>query len=605
LHLLLLCYCVKRKGKVKDIICIDKTVKYIVCIDKTIIAIDMQITRATMCKSMCNSSNFTTPLPTPLLSSQLFPKNNLTTSDIILVIIYVNILFFGVLGNFLVIRYFGFYRKSKSLYHLYLIHLAIADLISSTVSPAHFVYGVVTGNLWHLGETSCTVVSVIGPLTVNVSAWLLASIAHERYRGIVNPFKPRLTKLQIHVAVAMIWLISMITLVPYVYAMQLLDGKYCIPVWKDSRYELTSAIGTLVLQSILPIAFMVFTVSKIFIVLKNRMRMHSFKGKQKVLKTTSKSKLLEGEITNENSDIVDNKLPNTTKVRKSFRLIKSESFRNRSLRARTITNGGGSPKLKQSDISRRLALRSARYTIQEVPNIEMKIQLSAFRRFSAPGKSNEIEHMTDSLSNLQDTKGMLKELERRSKTFSTVLEPSVKQLKTKQRCFSLDSGLNANKKHRFQHVTTMRAPKSEINLQTERNKKSGSVISALKKVISVENKRATTNSNRQRERITMLVVTFSVFVVCSLPYNFFYVMCIILVEFLQSNQLELLSDLNFWLSTLVVANSITNCCIYAGMDQGFRKYCLKLVTCNKKLRKQKSIIRKIKYTKSLTGEHTV
>ena len=112
----------------------------------------------------------------------------------------------GSIGNSLIICYLGSYKKHRAVFHIYLVHLAVADLICLTLTCVILVHGILSKWIWPLGSISCTLGYAIAPITINASAWIVVSISQERYRGIVTPFKSRLTENFIHLIVVAIWI---------------------------------------------------------------------------------------------------------------------------------------------------------------------------------------------------------------------------------------------------------------------------------------------------------------------------------------------------------------------------------------------------------------
>ena len=195
-------------------------------------------------------------------------KMKLSGYDIFLIVIFVVIFVVGLISNILVIRYYGFYNKQKLRYHIYLIHLAVTDLICSIVSPVVDVYDALTGASLHW-DTALVIGTSVSPIAVTVSAWIIVSIAYERYRGIVTPLKARWTKFRIHVMVIVIWLASIVTLIPHILFMaSVIEFKH--------RLALYMSILVLVLQSVLPVAFIAFAVTNILQTLSKRFDNSSF-----------------------------------------------------------------------------------------------------------------------------------------------------------------------------------------------------------------------------------------------------------------------------------------------------------------------------------------
>ena len=211
--------------------------------------------------------------------SNLTMEHYLSDTDIVRLVIYCIVLVVGVFGNTLVIIFFT-KKNNRSLFDLYIVHLATADLLASLVTPPRLIYSLLHPEKWILGVTGCRMFSVIEPVTVNVSAWILTSIAHERYRGIVRPLKPRLARTRIHVTVFFIWVSSVALFIPYMYAMKM-DGNTCFPKWSSMVSEFVYNISVLVLQSLLPLIIMSFALCKIVKSLK--VRRNSFRGDKTAL----------------------------------------------------------------------------------------------------------------------------------------------------------------------------------------------------------------------------------------------------------------------------------------------------------------------------------
>ena len=119
---------------------------------------------------------------------------HLDRERVIILILYITIFLAGCSGNSLILYYFGYKTKRNQLFNYYIVHLAIADLTASLITPLHFIYNIVMHDKWKMGVTMCKVVALIDPLTVNVSAWVVTSIAAERCRGITKPLKERCSR---------------------------------------------------------------------------------------------------------------------------------------------------------------------------------------------------------------------------------------------------------------------------------------------------------------------------------------------------------------------------------------------------------------------------
>ena len=221
---------------------------------------------------MVSSPRMISSTPTIALSTvapQFGIKEPLSHRAIFLIVLYVIIFILGVGGNATVIAFFA-RKANRTLYDTYIIHLAIADLLMSLVTPPRVISTIVIhDNDAFLDEMGCRALSAVEPVSVNASSWILTSIALERYRGIVQPFKPRHRRCSIHIAASLIWLISIACFIPYISSITV-EGKYCVPRWDSPQMQFAFNAIVLFIQSVIPIAIMCYTLLSIYKVMRKR-----------------------------------------------------------------------------------------------------------------------------------------------------------------------------------------------------------------------------------------------------------------------------------------------------------------------------------------------
>lgn len=212
--------------------------------------------------------------PTMALSteaSQFGMKEPLAHTAIFLIALYVIIFLLGVGGNTTVIVFFT-RKANRTLYDTYIIHLAIADLLMSLVTPPRAISTIVVHDEGaFLDEVGCRALSAIEPISVNASSWILTSIAIERYRGIVQPFKSRYRRCNIHIAVSLIWLISLAYFIPYICSITVV-GKHCAPRWDTPQKQFAFNAVVLFIQSVIPIVIMCYTLLSVCQVMRKRQK---------------------------------------------------------------------------------------------------------------------------------------------------------------------------------------------------------------------------------------------------------------------------------------------------------------------------------------------
>ncbi|KAG5266123.1 hypothetical protein AALO_G00250030 [Alosa alosa] len=110
-------------------------------------------------------------------------NSNHSMEMIIQTYIYVLICVLGLLGNIMVIVTYAFYKKAKSMTDVYLLNVAIADLIFVIALPL-IIYN--EHNNWHMGTVACKLLRGAYSINLYSSMLLLACISGDRYVAIVQ-----------------------------------------------------------------------------------------------------------------------------------------------------------------------------------------------------------------------------------------------------------------------------------------------------------------------------------------------------------------------------------------------------------------------------------
>ncbi|XP_073483598.1 C-C chemokine receptor type 6 [Aquarana catesbeiana] len=97
------------------------------------------------------------------------------------------IFIFGLVGNILVVVTFSWYKKSKTMTDIFLLNMAIADLLFIFTLPFWAVY--LEKNEWIFGDFMCKLTKSIYTINFNCSMLLLACVGIDRYVAIVQVTK--------------------------------------------------------------------------------------------------------------------------------------------------------------------------------------------------------------------------------------------------------------------------------------------------------------------------------------------------------------------------------------------------------------------------------
>lgn len=141
--------------------------------------------------------------------------NNSYIKSILYVFVHTIICIVGFVGNTLVILTYAFYKRTKSMTDVYLLNVAIADVLFVVALPL-IIYSEQSG--WALGPWSCKVLKGVYSINLYSGILLLACISLDRYLAIVQArrsFRLRSsTLIYSYVICAFVWFLSFLLSLP-------------------------------------------------------------------------------------------------------------------------------------------------------------------------------------------------------------------------------------------------------------------------------------------------------------------------------------------------------------------------------------------------------
>ncbi|XP_072856188.2 urotensin-2 receptor-like [Pogona vitticeps] len=172
----------------------------------------------------------------------------------VLGVILVLMCLIGMMGNIytLVVAFGNPLIRSMGSLHVYVINLALADLIYLSTIP--FVVCTYFAQDWFFGDVGCRFLLSLDLLTMHASIFILTAMSLERYWAVTRPLKARLSRNSYRkLASAVVWLLSVLLTVPMMVMMQLQEGRshkqICFPTWTPDAFRiyLTVLFGTSIL----------------------------------------------------------------------------------------------------------------------------------------------------------------------------------------------------------------------------------------------------------------------------------------------------------------------------------------------------------------------
>uniref|UniRef100_A0A915EGW2 G-protein coupled receptors family 1 profile domain-containing protein n=1 Tax=Ditylenchus dipsaci TaxID=166011 RepID=A0A915EGW2_9BILA len=200
-----------------------------------------------------------------------------TTENYVMIVAFCIIFCLSVIGNSVVVVVILQQRSMRSVTNLYLLNLALSDLLLSVVCmPPTLVSSLVY--CWVFGDLLCKLLAYLQPVVVTASAYTLAAIAAERYYAICKPLHSRVWHTRSHAmaVIAFVWLISIIInfLMLFLYELRTYNknGLNCSPKYNPPVHFIYQIYMTVMLL-IIPLVIMSVLYSKVIRSLKTGIRM--------------------------------------------------------------------------------------------------------------------------------------------------------------------------------------------------------------------------------------------------------------------------------------------------------------------------------------------
>ncbi|XP_067293428.1 somatostatin receptor type 2 [Pseudorasbora parva] len=219
-------------------------------------------------------------------------KSMTETSTVVITFMYFVVCAIGLCGNGLVIYVILRYAKMKTVTNIYILNLAVADVLFMMSLP--FIAIQLALVHWPFGSALCRVVMTVDSLNQFTSIFCLMVMSIDRYLAVVHPIKSTKWR-KPHVAKAInlaVWVVSLMVNLPIVIYSGLItkpDGCFCTIVWPEPQeaYYTTFMFYTFFLGFVLPL--MVICLCYLFIIIKVKssgIRVCSSKRKRSEKKVT-------------------------------------------------------------------------------------------------------------------------------------------------------------------------------------------------------------------------------------------------------------------------------------------------------------------------------
>ncbi|XP_063923366.1 cholecystokinin receptor type A-like [Zophobas morio] len=218
--------------------------------------------------------------------------------------LYVIIFVLSIVGNTLVLVTLVRNKRMRTVTNVYLLNLAISDLLLGVFCMPFTLVGQVLRN-FIFGATMCKLIPYFQAVSVSVGVWTLVAISLERYFAICRPLKSRRWQTQFHAykMIAVVWLASLFWSAPVlaVSSLKAMKGRghKCREEWPSKSSEQVFNLFLDAMLLLIPVLIMSLAYSLIMSKLWKGLRreiQHNTSFQQQMIQRSNSSPTINGEL---------------------------------------------------------------------------------------------------------------------------------------------------------------------------------------------------------------------------------------------------------------------------------------------------------------------
>ena len=196
-------------------------------------------------------------------------------AQILIILMYTTVSVLSVGGNVIVCYIVLAYQRMRTVTNYFIVNLACSDIMMSVLCiPPTFIANLLM-QYWPFGPILCPIVTYAQVVTVFLSAFTLLAISLDRYIAIIYPLRPRMTTKQAAIVITVIWFLSLAVPLPVAILSRIQTAPdangvlrdQCIEDWPEMRHRYIYTLVIMVLQYFLPLFVLMFTYSRIAVVI--------------------------------------------------------------------------------------------------------------------------------------------------------------------------------------------------------------------------------------------------------------------------------------------------------------------------------------------------
>ena len=168
--------------------------------------------------------------------------------------LYAIIFLISVIGNTLVCIVVARRRRMRTVTNLFVLNLAVSDLAVTCICIPFDIPVQENNYKWPYGGFVCKLLYPLQTVAMFASIFTLTAVSLNRYWAIVYPLRRQMRKIHAVCVIVIIWIISVVLAVPYVFVLHLNETTMdCGEYWPGMNYRKAYTASLFVLQYMLPL----------------------------------------------------------------------------------------------------------------------------------------------------------------------------------------------------------------------------------------------------------------------------------------------------------------------------------------------------------------
>lgn len=204
-------------------------------------------------------------------STDEFERPSFTIFEYIQQIMYITIIVTGVIGNTFVLIIFGSHFTRQKTFDIYLINLAIADLLGVLIIPIYELHFVRGGDFVSLNDIGCKIIHFLKLVSVTASALILLIISFDRFMMVKWPMRDRLPRFTLTCLILLPWMLASfhgsIYLSRHLKIVPIGRTHQCIAMFSTADIQAYQTV-TFLVQNIIPLILNIILYSSVVYELK-------------------------------------------------------------------------------------------------------------------------------------------------------------------------------------------------------------------------------------------------------------------------------------------------------------------------------------------------